>query len=205
MSVSSFSKRKNGYKNIGNSSKSRSRFVLFTHNRYPNLAHVVRRHHIAVGISLDVHFVCGSVIRCGEELRAKLVPELLYSLGHGTCTLGNYPRSCRDSIHAEALGSHCIGSALHSDTVVEGLGVGVTVAVASTVDIGSVCCVFKQSCDSAVGVGSALEFGNRIKILLADDHMLLHLFKHCECVLFNDVIIHRITAFQNDLHLETGK
>ena len=133
-------------------------YVLLTHNRYPYLALVVGRQHISVGVSLDVHFVGGSVVRGGEELRTKLVPELLYSLGHGTCTLSNYPRSCRDSVHTEALGSNSIGSTLHSDTVVEGLGVCETVAVAGTVDKSAVRCVFKQSVDSAVGVDSTPEF-----------------------------------------------
>ena len=131
-------------------------YVLLTHNRYPYLALVVGRQHISVGVSLDVHFVGGSVVRGREEFRTKLVPELLYSLGHRTCTLGNYPRSCRDSVHTEAFGSDCIGSTLHGDTVVEGLGVCETVAVAGTVDKSAVRCVFKQGSDSAVGLGSAL-------------------------------------------------
>ena len=146
--------------------RSGAKLVLLTHNRYPYLALVVGRQHISVGVSLDVHFVGGSVVRGGEELRTKLVPELLYSLGHGTCTLCHYPRSCRDSIHTEAFGRDCIGSTLHSDTVVEGLGIGVTVAVAGTVDKSAVRCVFKQSCDSAVGLGSAPEFGDSVLVLL---------------------------------------
>ena len=80
-----------------------------------------------------------------------------------------------------------------------------TVAVASAVDKSAVRCVFKQGSDSAVGLGSAPEFGDSVLVLLAHNGVLLNLFKHCECVLFYDVIIHGITAFQNDLHLETGK